>query len=134
MRERDYNSPEDYRQYTRYLIEVKNKTTYQVVSYIERLKKGFRRRYKQLYKKPLASSGKLNDSRSDLEVIIFPDHLSLEAMPIYHRYIAWCLQKTNMEAVKILGTNRMTLYRFLKKVGYGMKSKPKKKKPKKPGY
>jgi len=117
MRERDINDWEDRHQYTRYLIELRGKNALQACDYVERIRCGFKRKYNRFYKKPHTYKIR-QEQQSDLEMILFPDSPILQAMPVYHRYIAWCLQNTKQEAATILGTNRMTLYRFLKKLGY----------------
>jgi len=57
--------------------------------------------------------------KSPLSCILFPSEKRLQNVPMFDRFVAYLLSEhTKTDVAEQLGTNRMTLYRWLKDQGY----------------
>ena len=112
----DYHDNDDYAQLRAY-IRFRGATEPQCEAYIRGIKRKQARNirlFKQSLDKIVTKDNEEDLYQRPLMIILDPDSKKLEAMPIYHRYIAYMLSKGSRQAAVHLGINRMTLWRWLK--------------------
>lgn len=126
----DYNTYEDYSQYTQFLIchgfTVKKAVYIANVMRLRMMAKRIRNQRKALrvYRRRLSFHRKKDYSRSDLACIIVPYTDKLSTIPAYHRYVAWVLKDGVRQAPKRLGISRMGLYRWIVANHYALSRHP----------
>lgn len=115
----DIQDNEDYNQFKELLLLL-GYSEAQIDSYLEKHKRVTAYKYARMLE-ALEALSQIEKPRykSSLSCIIYPNDKRLQTMPMFDRFIAYLLsENTKTETARLLGTNRMTLYRWLKDRGY----------------
>lgn len=121
----DYNTYEDYSQFTQLLMlhGFKTSRAVYVVNCVRLhiMAKRLRAQKKApiIYRRQLDKHRLRSEhARTPLACIIAPHTDKLKSIPAYHRYVGWQLQKGRRKAHDLLGVSRMSLYRWIVKHHY----------------
>jgi predicted DNA-binding transcriptional regulator AlpA len=115
----DIQDDEDYNQFKE-MLKLLGHSEDQIDSYLEKFKRVVAYKHARMLEALEALSQiKRPKYKSPLSCILYPSDKRLQTMPMFDRFVAYLLSEhTKTEVASWLGTNRMTLYRWLKDQGY----------------
>lgn len=110
----------DWKQYKKYIrLKHKRLSKYKIRKYIGR-RKAYTGYFFKLYKNRLIEKSSIvyKENRDGLAIILEPEDINLQNIPIYHRYIGYLLISGKTIAASKLKLTRWQLYKWLKKNNY----------------
>lgn len=115
----DIQDNEDYDQF-REVLRLLGHSESQISSYLEKFKRVVAYKHKRMLEAlEELSRAERPRYKSPLSCILYPSNKKLQTMPTFDIFVAYLLSEhTKTEVASWLGTNRMTLYRWLKDQGY----------------